>query len=574
MARKKRMKSSSTTPSTARMELLHASILAVVAQRAEEAERRLRADEAAPLLPLSALPAKARQALALSEVSVDLDYTERQSLDGVQRASGIFALEQNPDLRPYAARGLATRPGAWWDLANTPEVAARLLEISRELSAMQLRLEPAELPEWASDVDEHLAALQLEVARRWWHAWVNDPKRRLRALINDVASYVPTCGFCLAETTARWGVMQLSDGLQLRCLIPDPPSSIAPWTTRYWVHRGATWEGSIFDFASVRDKDGDAGEHEVFIPADKLLHIALDQVGGLLEGRSMLRPCFQQLHQLRDLYRLQALGAEIHAVGELWFTQAGLTAGAGGAIKSSASSRELAILEQILVNRGAVFVTGAVLPPGVEPVYGKSRENVPDLSPQIRTLREAIAMVMGNEHRLMGTTGGSGTYAARKDASADAAEPLDFFAELLVARPLEDTLARFLALAFPGAPLYRPRVCWGNVETDTTTWVQNVALAREKGLLTGDDIEDVVREKLDLPERQDTSLVGLGPDAAADPVALPGDRFIPIKQAAEIFGVSRGVIRRLIDTGELAGKRVGRSYSVSVASLRAFIDSP
>lgn len=570
MARTKRHRTASpptpTAQEAARLELLQTSIMAIVAKRAEEAERRLRMDEAAPLRPLSALPSGPRLALAEAEA----DYTERQSLDGIQRSSGIFTLEQNPELRPYTARGLASRPGAWWDLANTPEVASRLLEISRELSTMSLRLEPAELPEWASDVDEHLAAIQFEVVQRWWYAWVNDPKRRLWALINDISSYTPACGFCLAETTARWGHMQLSDGLQLRCLIPDPPSSIAPWATKYWVHKGPAWEGSIFDFASVRDKDGDAGEHDVFIPASKLIHIALDQVGGLLEGRSMMRPCFQQLHQLRDLYRLQALGAEIHAIGELWFTQAGLGAG-GGAIKAAASSRELAILEQILVNRAAVYVTGAVLPPGVEPVYGKSRENVPDLSPQIRTLREAIGMVMGNEHRLMGTTGGSGTYAARKDASADAAEPLDFFAELLVARPLEQVMARFLGLAFPGAPLYPPRLFWGGVETDTTTWIQNVALAREKGLLTGDDIEDVVREKLDLPERQDAALVGLGPAAANDAAALPGDRFIPIQQAAEIFGVSRGVIRRLIDTKELSGRKVGRSYVVSVASLRAFV---
>lgn len=532
-------------------------IRSLVAQRAREAEERtLRA--APPTLALGELSPRMQHAVA----DADTDWTTQQTLDGTQRAAGVLALERNPQLRPYQARGFASNPGLWWELRNLPETGSVFARMTRELSTTPLRLEPATLPEWASEVDEHLASMQYELASRWFYAWQQDPERRLADMVRDVVDYAPACGFCTLELTGTPGVIRLSDGYEVRSLIPNVPAPIAPWTTRYWITQGRALSGAIYDFSSVADYDGTHGDNHVFVPAHKLVVVSFDQTGQHYEGRSLMRPVFNQLHQLADLYRLQALGAEVHALGELWFTQQA-TAGPGGGTAPTLTTEAVNQLLYLLDNRCATFVPGALLPPGVEPVYGQSKANMPDLTPMIRVLREAVSLVMGDEHRLMGT-GAVGSYAARKDASDDSKEPLDFFAETLIARPLETVLARFLALAFPGAPVFTPRIAWGAVDLDTSSWVQDVAAANGAGLLDHPDFGDQVRDALNLPPMAPADLTGF------DASTLPNDRFIPVRDAAAFFGVSAGVIRRLLDSGDLEGRRVGSRYSVLVSSIRAY----
>ena len=537
-----------------------AAMVQLIRQRADKAARAV--ESAPPTLALGDLPPQVRRGV---EEADEIRWTEHQSLSGVQRASGIIQIERNPDLSPYRARGFGADPGVWWDLRNLPETGAPLARLTREVSSTPLQLVEPTLPDWASEVDEHLAAMQLELAQRWFHAWTNDPEQHLGDVVRDLVDYAPACGFCALELTGTPGLITLSDGYTVDALIPNLPAVIAPWTARYWITQGRVFKGATFNFNNVRDRDGDAGAWDEFIPAEKLVIVSHDANGQNYEGRSAMRPVFNQLHQLRDLYKLQALGAEVHALGELWFTQAA-SSGTLGGTAPTLSPEVVAQLVALLDNRAAVYVPGAILPPGVEPVYGQSKANLPDLTPQIRVLREAVSLVMGDEHRLMGTTGGSGTYAARKDASAGAKEPLDFALETLVARPLETVLARFLALAFPGAPVFCPRITWGAVEDDTTEWIANVRSAREGGLLDDPDYGDQVRDALNLPPRAQTDLAGLD-----DPNSLPPDRFIPVANAAELFGVSAGVIRRLIATNELVGRKVGARWVVNVASIRAYL---
>lgn len=543
--------------SEAQMRAFGAALADAVRRRAARAEADLAAG--AKTLELGDLPAATRKA-----IQAEVNWS-RQTVSGVQRAAGVIRMERNVELAPYKARGLGHDPGVFWALRNLPETGAPLARMTREMAATPLRLEPAILPDWASEADEHLAAMQMELASRWLYAWQQDPNRRLAQLVRDVVDYAPACGFCTLELTAREGVITLSDGFQVRGLIPDVPAAVAPWSHRYWVTQGRELTGVVYDFGSVWEKDGSpaaGGGGEVYLPAEKVIHVGFDVTGQNYEGRSIMRPIFNQLHQLLDLYKLQALGAEVHALGELWFTQQA-TSPTGGTAPTLSPAAE-ALLRTILNSRVANFVPGALLPPGVEPVYGQAKANLPDLTPLIRTLREAVALVMGDEHRLMGTTGGSGTYAARKDASDDARAPLDDMFELLVATPLEATLARFLALAFPGAPIFCPRVTWGSVEVDTSTWLEDVAKAKAAGLLDDPDFGDQVRDALNLPPQVQADLANA---AEAD---LPNDRFIRVEDAARIFSVSPAVIRGLIKNGGLAGRKVGRSYRVLVSSIRAY----
>lgn len=547
-----------TAPGVSVSALMLQAITQAVQQRARMAAADVETPR--PALALGDMCREVQEGVAAHAVQ----WETQQSLSGVQRASGIIQIERNPELSPYRARGFGADPGLWWDLRNLPETGAPLSRLTREVASTPLYLVPATLPEWASEVDEHLAAMQMELAQRWFHAWTNDPEQHLGDVVRDLVDYAPACGFTTMELTGQHGIITLSDGYTVESLVPDLPAVIAPWSTRYWITKGRKFCGAIYNFSSVQDRDGGRGDFEVFIPAEKLVVVSHDANGQNYEGRSVMRPIFQQLHQIRDLYKLQALGAEIHALGELWFTQQA-TSGAQGGTAPTLSPDVVAQLIHVLNTRGAFYVPGAILPPGVEPVYGQSKANMPDLTPMIRILREAIALVMGDEHRLMGT-GAVGSYAARADASDDAKSPLDFTLETLVARPLETVLARFLGMAFPGAPIFCPRVSWGQVATDKSQWIADVAAAKAAGLLDDPDFGDQVRDALNLPPRSQPDLEG-----QVDPNSLPADRFIPVKQAAAIFGVSSGVIRRLISTGDLVGHKVGARYVVQIASLRAFI---
>lgn len=66
------------------------------------------------------------------------------------------------------------------------------------------------------------------------------------------------------------------------------------------------------------------------------------------------------------------------------------------------------------------------------------------------------------------------------------------------------------------------------------------------------------------------------PDAhrASSPVwSRGGDTEVTPAEAAELLGMSRPLVRKLMDEGKLAFRRVGAHHWVKVASIRAFLET-
>jgi excisionase family DNA binding protein len=53
----------------------------------------------------------------------------------------------------------------------------------------------------------------------------------------------------------------------------------------------------------------------------------------------------------------------------------------------------------------------------------------------------------------------------------------------------------------------------------------------------------------------------------------PGKRFYTVEELAEEFIVSRETIRRLIRTGQLESRPMGRYHRIPVGSVAAFVES-
>lgn len=444
--------------------------------------------------------AEAAQRMGLKVVygdSVDPKPDERETWSGIRSTSGVIQLENNPEVVPYEARGIGAATGLFWDLQATPEVGSALGRLRRTASGTALRLEPPVLPQGASNVEHASAELQFALAQRWFYAWEH------QGLNEDLSTFVhastwiaPLMGFCLFELVGDEKTETVM-GVEIEHLAPRVPTPVLPWTVRQWVSVRGKLQGVIADFSGCADLFGGSGSFSEFVDASKLLHVVCDPLADNWEGRSIIRDCYRQVQMLRDLYQLQALGAEVHALGELWFTQQGATLTADGNAPITPEQEDQ--LAALLDNRSAVYIPGAILPPGVGVEYGKSRENVPDLSPLIATLRQAVAMVLDAEDRLMGTED-TGTFAARKEAGAAGRDGLDYVLWHYVAKPLQEVLRRFLTLAFPDATIYPPQLAWGVVQTrDPKEWVETVSAAKQGGLLDDPNIGPVVREELDLP---------------------------------------------------------------------------
>ena len=438
-----------------------------------------------------------------SQADGEVDFADRLSRSGIPSYGGVVSLEKHPDLSSFSARGLGSQPGLWWDLRNTPEVAAPLKRMSEIIGTSPLRLDRPEMPPHATETDHLMAGVQFDLASRWFWEWQRNKEEGLSSWVDTVLQVAPVCGFLLGEIVAEEKTYTLGGGAEITCLAPSAPQSIMPWAVRYWVLEEGRWAGTIFDFSQSADYGGDRGGYCDYIPSEKLIRARYRPLANNPEGESIMRPIFQQIQQLRMLYNLQALGAEVHALGELWLVQEPGSGSLGSTNAGGVGDEAVAALQRMLVSRAAQYVPGSILPPGMSPVYGQANSNLPNLTPMIENLRQAISLAMGSDDLLIAFQS-AGSYAAKKEASVDKNKSLEALVEILIAKPLEDLLARFLSLAFPDSDIWAPRVIWGDVaERDTSAWLDNVSKAKAAGLLDDPEIGPLVRDELGLPQRQD-----------------------------------------------------------------------
>lgn len=523
----------------------------------------------------------------------EMDFGARASRSGIPSNRGIPYLDKNPDLSAYSARGLGSDPGEWFEVSKLPEVEATLRRIREILGTTPLRLDPPALPKWATAADRARAKVQFDLASRWWWAWTQKSEGGLHSWVRDVLRIAPVCGFILGEVIASEESHDL-DGLEITALSPSAPQSIMPWSVRHWVSDETEWVGTLFDFSQSADYSGNRGGFLDYLPREKLVLVRNNALADMMEGESIMRAAWEQILQLGELYRLQALGAEVHALGELWFVRE-QGSGTQGSAAVQGSPAEDAAMERILSSRRAHYVPGAVLPPGVEPVYGQANANLPNLTPMIENLRQAISLALGSDDLLIAFQQ-SGSYAAKQTASEDKNKSLESLIETLIARPLEDLLARFLSYAFPDSKIYSPKVSWGAAEErDLSTWIDNVGKAKSAGLLEDPDFGDIIREELGLPPRVGAA----APDATPAPLAVPapgeapaeaaqaaqantppdlGAHLIDPSEVASRWNISRASVISLLKGRQIKGHKVGSRWRVDAASvseyLKSLVDEP
>ena len=373
---------------------------------------------------------------------------------GLPWSNGTLRLEHHPKLKPPNGRGLGTRIGNYWKLRGMPQVQAAVDDATASLTARPYTLQAAELPPWAQDSPEAQAAVdrQTAYAERVFDAWQRTGSdRSLDEWIGDVVLFAFICGFYLGEITAKDVEWDLGDGLaNYKC--PELPHLRASWSVRRWLLQDEKPIGIEQTLSQTLDRNGE-GRSQIMIPWDRLLHIPLSPAGPSdLEGRSILRGAYTPLRMIQTCYQLQALGIEINGIGT-WVIE--------DSPEAPMSDEHASRLDTHFKSYKGGHVPWLRMPPGASATLQTSSSSVPELSKQVAVYEQAVAQALMTAHKGIGT-GATGSFAARKEASADSRFVHDYLARVLIARPLEKLLRRSLEVNFPedaaAGWLFVPRV--------------------------------------------------------------------------------------------------------------------
>ena len=374
------------------------------------------------------------------------DWLERATRTGMPFHQGEQELEYSQRLKPARARGRTGDVGEFWRLYTTePLVRSAVQNVVSAISAAPWRIEKPNLPthlegsQAARDArDRHYA-----YASRVWARWTATGATRVWSdWISEILQFAMVSGFYLGEITATEERHDF-EGITRTFLLPEIPHNIMPMTVDEWVFRGNPDTGMVAIVQETFDQIdnwGDSGEGFKVIPWDKLIHVAYMPAGrGDLEGRSIVRACDQLIRMKQKALQLWALATEVNALGIVTVNQ-----DSARPLTEDAEAR----IDTELGNRTAEHVTHIIFPPGDHKVQIiRPSEAVPDLGPQIDHLDRQISQALGNAHQLMSMQG-TGSYAARTDASSEHRDAYDAIADY-PARAAEQLLRRFIMLNFP-----------------------------------------------------------------------------------------------------------------------------
>jgi hypothetical protein len=414
------------------------------------------------------------------------DWLHRATRTGIPFHIGRQELEPTQTFKPTRARGRSGDVGEYWRLATTePLVRSAVGQAVSAIAAAPWRIERPKLPTYLQGNAAAEAALdrQYNFASRVWARWTSTGADRVWSdFIADVLQFSLISGFYIGELTATVERIK-TNGVERDYLIPALPFALMPWTVDEWVFRGNPDSGMVAIVQETYDQIdtyGDAGAGYKVIPWEKLIHVAhLPASKGDLEGRSILRACAQLIRMKQKALQLQALATEVNALGVAVVTQ-----DAQRPLTEDAIDR----IETQLNERTAEHVAHVIFPPGAHKLeIVRPADAIPDLGPQIDHLDRQIGHALGNVHQLMSLQG-TGSYAARSDASGEARDAYDALADM-PARAAERLLRRFLILNFPMDArmglVFAPNVAHAVVEEkDNSKRASTLATLKNAGLIT------------------------------------------------------------------------------------------
>jgi len=402
---------------------------------------------------------------------------------GLPWQQGILKIETNFELQNLKGRGRNGTPGLFWDLSLMAPVQDRLNKIIPPIASAPWRLQRADKPLDENEIIkwEEQSKYQEDV----WNQWKELGKfYDLSSWFSDILKYSLITGFYLGE-----------------CFIdskgnPAIPSLRSSWTIEEWLFSGERPKGAI-QTTRLYDSHGQQPQYRILIPIDKCVHIANNQSGATdLEGLSIIRPAYQPLMILKDLYQLQALSASLNATG---------TFIAEVPQEGNISAPELEELEDFFGNYEAANPPFVITPPGLKIIHLSPDSAVVDLTAQIEIFKQAAHLAMGGESTLIGQNG-HGSFALKKESEATQREGLDIHA-LKVSKAIERAMRIYLEWRFPDEDkLYICSATWGQVEQrDNSEYLDT--LSKYIGIRSSlwAEAQSMLDEMLDLPRPAQTA---------------------------------------------------------------------
>jgi hypothetical protein len=414
---------------------------------------------------------------------------------GLPWNSGVLRIETHSDLMNTQGRSRNGIPGLYWSLSQSPPVTERLNQIISPIVAAPWRLQRPPKPEQAELIPEWEAQCkyQEEVFDSWKEV---GRKYDLTCFIYDVLKVSLVSGFYLGE-----------------CYLDSRgkasiPSLRAPWTVDEWIFSGENPRGFL-QTSRVYDNRGASSPYRKLISLDKCVHIANNQVGASdLEGTSIIRPAYEYLMILQDLYQLQALSASLNATGT-WV----------GELEREAdiSTSALADLEVFFSNYEAKNPPYIIPPAGVKLRLESPDSAVVDLSSQIEIFKQAAYLAMGGQSTLIGLDK-HGSYALKSESESSQRDLLDSHA-LKVSKAIEQAMRIYVGWEYPEAnKLYVCEATWGQIEQrDNQTYLDSITKYMSIRDRLWTEAQEVLDEMLDLPKHEATDVPVEAPESPVEP---------------------------------------------------------
>jgi hypothetical protein len=422
---------------------------------------------------------KPKEARRLALVPDDIEPTPDGAFEvigkpGMPWSGGRLRLETHPDLDPLSARGRGTDTGRLWQLRSLPQVRDALEDLIGTVATAPWQLARRELPDWVADDPDAIAAeaLTWDVSRQIWQRW-QEAEYSLLHWHTDALQYGFMSGFYLGETSAKMGRVW-HKGSRHEIPILQLPELRAPWTVSDWLLQGERPVGVV---QTLPYSYGDELRTAV-IPWERLHHFTLFSAGPTdLEGTSSVRPAYEWLHALAQIYRLQALAITVNALGT-WTGRP-----IDGTLPSPDGKQEAF---DALNNMQAVHVPVIISDTYILELLSP-QDAVPDLSPQVGIYERLVALSLRTSHKLIGLVK-HGSFAARAQAGEEASESYTYPTERLQ-RATWQYLRRALALALPelveSGHLYMPDVVYVDPDPDPPPAAKAPAPAPVKRWPTG-----------------------------------------------------------------------------------------
>jgi phage gp29-like protein len=378
---------------------------------------------------------------------------------GTQVFAGMISEEYNPDLRGQKAITTYDKMRK-----SDARVKSSILVCELPLRSIEWHIEPAS----ESPKDEEIAQALEDNLFNMTITW--------DSCLHHIMLMLPF-GFSIFEK-----VWEIVDGkVRYRKLAPRLPKTLSKWLLD--ANGGLS---GIEQHAFINDV-----YKTITIPSDKLLVFTNEKEGSNFEGTSILRTAYKHWYYKDNLYRIDGIGAEKNAVAFLKLTY-----------PTTASDADIKKCDEVGQHYQAHENQYVSMPDDHDAVLLGATGHIKDLMPSIEHHNKAIAESVLADFLNLGT-GNVGSWALSKDKSS-------FFLMSLGAlgKNICDT---FNAYAIPQWVQYNygdvdlPKLVHGKLDTRNLQEYATAAtsLLQSGGITHDNDVENTLREMLDLPQKED-----------------------------------------------------------------------